>query len=124
MQAAETNGPQARNSPVRCAPGEAPCRGLGKPGRRKATHHRLVRSIANEAVVFLDVAHGEHQARSCRPRTVRVTPAGVEPGALQGLTVREAVIGHVLDDGVSVGRVITSMGRDFLLELTDGLACD
>ena len=38
--------------------------------------------------------------------------------------VREAVLDRILEDGMSVERVIASMGRDFLLNLSDGFVDD
>ncbi len=110
----ETIGPHVRTIPVRCAPRKAPCPNCGKPGRRKAIHHRLVRTIAYKQVVFLDVTYGEYRARCSCSRTFRTTPPDVEPKALYDNKVRRAVIDRILDDGMSVERVIASMSRDFL----------
>ena len=62
----ETIGPHVRTIPVRCAPSQAPCPTCGKLARRKATHHRRVRSLAYKQVVFLDVTYGEYRARWVR----------------------------------------------------------
>jgi hypothetical protein len=120
----ETIGPHVRTIPVRYAPGKAPCPTCGKLGRRKAVHSRTVRTIAYKRVVFLDVTYGEYRARcSCRT-TFRTTPPGVEPRALYDNTVRQAVLDRILDDGMSVERVLASMRRDFLLDLSDGFVYD
>ena len=42
----ETEGPHVRTIPVHCAPAKAPCPHCGKLGRRKAIHHRRVRTLA------------------------------------------------------------------------------
>src|SRR3954452_21914220 len=120
----ETIGPHARTIPVRCAPAKAPCPKCGRLGRRKATHHRRVRTLAYKQVAFLDVTYGEYRARCRCGKTFRTTPPGVEPKALYDNTVRRAVLDRILDDGMSVERVIASMRRDFFLDLSDGFVSD
>jgi hypothetical protein len=120
----ETLGPHVRTIPVRCAPSKVPCPTCGTPGNRKAIHHRQVRTIAYKQVVFLAVTYGEYRARCGCCTTFRTTPAGVEPRALYDNKVRQAVLDRILDDGMSVERVITSMRRDFLLDLSDGFVYD
>ena len=120
----ETVSPHVRTIPVRCAPAKAPCPTCGKLGRRKATHNRPVRTIAYKQVAFLDVTYGEYRARcSCR-KTFRTNPPDVEPKALYDNTVRRAVLDRILDDGMSVERVLASMRRDFFLDLSDGFVYD
>ncbi|MGE5813672.1 MAG: hypothetical protein ACM36C_04225 [Acidobacteriota bacterium] len=109
---------------MRYAPSQAPCPTCGKPGRRKATHHRLVRTIAYKQVAFLEVTYGEYRAGCSCCTTFRTTPPGVEPRALYDNTVRQAVLDRILDDGMSVERVRDSMRRDFLLDLSDGFVYD
>src|SRR3954447_16791128 len=120
----ETEGPHVRTIPVRCAPSKASCPTCGKLGPRKAIHHRRVRTIAYKQVAFLDVTYGEYRARCRCCRTFRTTPPGVEPKALYHNTVRRAVLDRILDDGMSVERVIASMRRDFYLDLSDGFVYD
>jgi hypothetical protein len=120
----ETIGPHVRTIPVRCAPSQAPCPDCGRLGRRKAIHHRRVRTIAYKRVVYLDVTYGEYRARCRCRKTFRTTPPGVEPKALYDNTVRQAVLDRILDDGMSVERVIASMRRDFYLDLSDGFVYD
>jgi hypothetical protein len=120
----ETIGPHVRTIPVRCAPSKAPCPTCGKLGRRKAVHNRQVRTIAYQQVVFLDLTYGEYRARCGCRATFRTTPPGVEPRALYDNKVRTAVLDRILDDGMSVERVIASMQRDFLLNLSDGFVYD
>jgi hypothetical protein len=120
----ETRSPHVRTIAVRCAPAKAPCPDCGKLGRRKATHHRRVRTLAYKQVVFLDVTYGEYRARrSCR-KTFRTNPPDVEPKATYDNSVRRAVLDRILDDGISVERVIASMRRDFYLDLSDGFVYD
>jgi hypothetical protein len=120
----ETVGPHVRTIPVRCAPEKAPCPTCGKPGRRKAVHNRQVRTIAYKQIVFLDVTYGEYRAGCGCCATFRTTPPGVEPRALYDNEVRTAVLDRILEDGMSVERVIASMRRDFLLDLSDGFVYD
>jgi hypothetical protein len=120
----ETRRPHVRTIPVRCAPAKAPCPNCGKLGRRKATYRRLVRTIAYKQVAYLDVTYAEYRARcSCR-KTFRTNPPDVEPKALYDNKVRRAVLDRILGDGMSVERVIASMRRDFLLDLSDGFVYD
>ena len=121
----ETRRSHVRTIPVRCAPAKAPCPDCGKLGRRKATyqspgpHHRLTSRSP-----ILDVTYAEYRARcSCR-KTFRTNPPDVEPKALYDNKVRRAVLDRILGDGMSVERVIASMRRDFLLDLSDGFVYD
>lgn len=120
----ETVSPHVRTIPVRCAPAKAPCPNCGKPGRRKATHHRRVRTLAYKQVVVLDVTYGEYRARCSCCKTFRTNPPDVEPKALYDNTVRRAVLDRILEDGMSVERVLASMRRDFYLDLSDGFVYD
>jgi transposase-like protein len=120
----ETVSPHVRTIPVRCAPAKAPCPTCGKLGRRKATHNRSVRTLAYKRVVYLDVSYGEYRARCSCCTTFRTTPPGIEPRALYDNAVRQAVLDRILDDGMSVERVLASMRRDFLLDLSDGFIYD
>jgi hypothetical protein len=123
-QTMETNRPHVRTIPIHCAPSKAPCPTCGKLGHRKATHNRRVRTIAYHQVVFLEVTYGEYRARCCCCKTFRTTPPGVEPKALYDNAVRQAVLDRILEDGMSVERVIASMRRDFYLDLSDGFVYD
>jgi transposase-like protein len=120
----DTIDPHVRTLPVRCAPRKAPCPMCGKLGNRKAIHNRQVRTIAYKQVVVLDVTYGEYRARCDCCTTFRTTPPGVEPRALYDNKVREAVLDRILEDNMSVERVIASMQRDFLLDLSDGFVYD
>ena len=120
----EMKHPHVRTIPLKCAPSQAPCPTCGKLGKRKDVLHRQVRTIAYKQVVFLDVTYGEYRARCHCRTTFRTTPPGVEPRALYDNKVREAVLDRILEDGMSVERVIAAMGRDFLLNLSDGFVYD
>jgi Transposase len=116
--------PHVDTIPVRCCPKKAPCPTCGKLAPRKDVHHRMVRTIAYKKVVFLEITYGEYRARCGCCTTFRTTPPGVEPRALYDNKVREAVLDRILDDGMSVERVIDSMRRDFLLDLSLGFVYD
>src|SRR5512142_2823546 len=120
----ETFSPHVRTIAVRHAPSQAPCPTCRQPGRRKAIHSRRVRTIAYKQVVFLDLTYGEYRAQCGCCTTFRTTPPDVEPRALYDNKVRQAVLDRILDDGMSVERVIASMRRDFLLDLSDGFVYD
>jgi hypothetical protein len=120
----ETVSPHVDTIRVRCCPKKAPCPTCGKPAPRKDVHNRLVRTIAYKQVVFLDVTYGEYRACCDCCTTFRTTPPGVEPRALYDNKVRQAVLDRILDDGMSVDRVIDSMRRDFFLDLSLGFVYD
>src|SRR3712207_6372738 len=120
----ETIGPHARPIPVRRPPGKPPSPTCEKPGRRKPTHHRRVRTLAYKQVVYLDVTYGEYRARCSCCTTFRTTPPDIEPRALYDNRVRRAVLDRILEDGMNVERVIASMRRDFYLGLSDGFVYD
>jgi transposase-like protein len=86
--------------------------------------NRQVRSIAYHQVVFLDVTYGEYRARCHCCSTFRNMPSGVEFKARYDNKVRQAVLDRILEDGMSVERVIQAMHRDFLLDLSDGFVYD
>jgi transposase-like protein len=119
-----TEAPTPVVIPVRCAPKKAPCPECGRKGRRKRTRTRTVRTVAYKAVAVLEVTYGEYAAR-CRCRsTFRTTPAGVPPKAKYDDRVRQLVLDRVLKDGMSVERVLASLRREYLLELSCGFVYD
>jgi hypothetical protein len=120
----ETVSPHVDTIRVSCSPKKAPCPHCGKLAPRKDVLNRLVRTIAYKKVVFLDVTYGEYRARCGCCTTFRTTPTGVDPRALYDNKVRRAVLDRILDDGMSVERVIASMRRDFLLDLSTGFVYD
>jgi len=109
---------------LRPKPSQARCPSCGQRGRRKAIHNRPVRTIADKQVVFLDGTYGEYRVRCAGGITFRTTPPGIAPRALDDHKVRQAVLDRILDDGMSAERVIVSMRRDFLLDLSDGFVYD
>jgi transposase-like protein len=120
----ETRRPHARTIPMNCAASQAPCPTCGKRGRRKQVLRRQVRTIAYKQVVLLDITYGEYRARCGCCTTFRTAPPGVDPRATYHDEVRRAVLDRILEDGMSAERVIASMRRDFLLDLSDGFVSD
>ena len=120
----EMKYPQVRIIHLKCAPSQAPCPACGKLGKRKDVLRRQVRSIAYKQIVCFDITYGEYRVRCDCCTTFRTTPPGVEPRALYDNKVREAVLDRILEDGMSVERVIHSMHRDFLLDLSNGFVYD
>jgi hypothetical protein len=110
--------------PVRHAPKKAPCPNCGKLGRRKRPLKRTVRTVAYKAVAFLDITYGEYQARCSCSTTFRTTPEGVLPKAKYDNKVRDLVLERILEDGMSIERVLDSLKREFLLDLSSGFVYD
>ncbi len=76
-----TEAPTPIVIPVHCAPKKAPCPACGKPGRRKRTLTRSVRTVAYKALAYLKITYGEYAARCGCCTTFRNTPEGVLPRA-------------------------------------------
>src|SRR5207248_10657378 len=103
---------------------KAPCPTCGKPGRRKRTVTRMVRTVAYKAVAYLEITCGEYAARCDCCKTFRNSPEGVLPRALSDNKVRDLVLGRILKDGMSVERTWESLSREFLLDLSTGFVSD
>jgi transposase-like protein len=110
--------------PVHCAPKKAPCPRCGKPGRRKRTLTRSVRTVAYKAIAHLKITYGEYAARCGCSTTFRSTPDGVLPKAKYDNKVRDLVLGRILDDGMNIERALASLEREFLLDLSSGFVYD
>jgi transposase-like protein len=110
--------------PVRCAPKKAPCPICGKLGQRKRTLKRTVRTLAYKAIAVLEITYGEYQAKCDCSTTFRTTPEGVLPKAKYDNKVRDLVLERILDDGTSIERVLQSLQREFLLDLSTGFVYD
>src|SRR3954454_9228165 len=119
-----TEAPTTVVLPVPCAPRKAPCPTCGKPGRRKRTLTRAVRTVAYKAVAVLEVAYGEYAAGCGCRSTFRNRPAGVPPKARYDDRVRALVLDRLLKDGMSVERALASIRREFLLDLSTGFVYD
>jgi hypothetical protein len=110
--------------PVHCAPKKAPCPKCGKRGRRIRTLTRTVRTVAYKTIAFLEISYGEYRARCGCSTTFRNTSEGVLPKAKYDNKVRNLVLERVLEDGMSIERVLQSLRREFLLDLSSGFVYD
>jgi transposase-like protein len=80
--------------------------------------------VAYKTVAFLEITGGEYQARCDCCTTFRNSPEGVLPRALYDNKVRELVLGRVIEDGMSIERILKSLRREYLLELSTGFVYD
>jgi hypothetical protein len=120
-----TEAPTIVTIPVHCAPKKAPCPECGQPGRRKRIlPPRRVRTVAYKAVAYLEITCGEYQARCDCCSTFRNSPDGVLPRAAYDNKVRDLVPERIIDDGMSIERLLRSLRREFLLELSTGFVYD
>src|SRR5437870_2853780 len=119
-----TEAPTPVALPVPCAPLKAPCPTCGKRGRRKRTLTRTVRTVVSKAVAVLEITDGEYQARCHCCATFRNSPEGVLPKAQYDNKVRDLVLGRILDDGMSLERVLRSLRREYLLDLSTRFVYD
>lgn len=120
-----TEAPTTITIPVRCAPQKAPCPTCGRLGRRKRIlPPRRVRTVAYQAIAYLEITGGEYQARCDCRTTFRNSPDGVLPRAAYDNTVRDLVLGRIIEDGMSIERTLQSLRREFLLELSTGFVYD
>jgi transposase-like protein len=124
MQAMGTEAPTPIVIPVHCAPRKAPCPKCGKRGRRKRTITRRVRTVAYKAVAYLEITYGEYATRCDCSTTFRNTPESVLSKAKYDNKVRDLVLERILDDGMSIERVLQSLQREFLLDLSTGFVYD
>jgi hypothetical protein len=120
-----TEAPTIVTIPVPCAPQKAPCPKCGRLGRRKRVlPPRRVRTVAYQAIAYLEITCGEYRARCDCCTTFRSTPEGVLPRAAYDNTVRDLVLGRIIEDGMSIERALQSLRREFLLELSTGFVYD
>jgi hypothetical protein len=108
----------------RNAPQQAPCPHCGTLGRRKDVQQRTVRGIAYQALLLLHVTTGEYRARCDCCKTFRTQIDGIEPKAKYSNAVREAVLDRLLDDHLSLERILACVQRDFYLDLSTGFVHD
>jgi transposase-like protein len=80
--------------------------------------------VVYKAVAFLEITCGEYQARCDCCTTFRNTPENVLPRALYDNKVRDLVLERVIEDGMSIERILESLRREFLLELSTGFVYD
>jgi hypothetical protein len=120
-----TEAPTIVTIPVHCAPKKAPCPTCGRPGRRtRVLPPRRVRTVAYQAIAYLEITCGEYRARCGCRTTFRSTPDGVLPRAAYDNTVRDLVLGRIIEDGMSIERALRSLRREFFLELSTGFVYD
>ena len=115
-----TDAPTTVFIPIHCAPKKAPCPGCGKLGKRKRTCTREVRTVAYKAVAYLKITYGEYTARCQCCTTFRNTPEGVLSKAHYDNKVGDLVLDRIIKDGMSIERILKSLRREFLLELSSG----
>lgn len=109
---------------VRCAGKTHPCPQCGKRGRRKRPLCRRIRSLAYQQEAYVDVHYAEYQARCRCCKYFRSWPLDSPAKCDYDERVRLAVLDRLLDDGLNVLRLIDSMHRDFLLDLSEGFVYD
>ena len=109
---------------VHRSPRKAPCPKCGKHGRRKRTLTHSVRTVAYKAIAYLEVTYGEYQAPCDCCTTFRNTPEGVLAKAKYDNKVRDLVLAPILEGGMNVERVLGSIRREFLLDLSTGFVHD
>ena len=119
-----TDAPTTIFIPIHCAPKKAPCPKCGQSGKRKRTCTRAVRTVAYKVVAFLRITYGEYAAGCQCCKTFRTTPEDVLPKAHYDNKVRDLVLDRILEDGMSIERVLESLRREFLLELSTGFVYD
>src|SRR6516162_9124399 len=119
-----TDAPTTVFIPVHCAPKKAPCPTCGKLGKRKRTCTREVRTVAFKVVAYLRITYGEYAAQCECCTTFRTSPEGVLPKAHYDNKVRDLVLDRILKDGMNINRVLESLRREFLLELSTGFVYD
>src|SRR6516162_3477269 len=115
-----TEAPTIVTIPVHRAPKKAPCPTCGRPGRRT----RILPPRRVRAVAYQEVTCGEYRAGCGCCATFRSTPEGVLPRAAYDNTVRDLVLGRIIEDGMSIERTLRSLRREFLLELSTGFVYD
>jgi len=109
---------------VSCCPQFWPCPDCGKRGKRKQQLHRQVQSIAYGKIVYLDVTYAEYRATCDCCKTFRSSPPGVELGCQYDNQVRQAVLDRLIEDGLSVQKLLVALQRDFQLDLSEGFVYD
>src|SRR5262249_41683523 len=119
-----TEAPTIVTLPVRSAPKKAPCPTCALPRRPPPPPPRAVRPAAPQAIADLEITCGEYRARCDCRTTFRSTPDGVLPRAAYDNTVRELVLGRIIEDGMSIERALRSLRREFLLDLSTGFVYD
>jgi transposase-like protein len=80
--------------------------------------------VAFKVVAYLRITYGEYAAQCECCTTFRTSPEGVLPKAHYDNKVRDLVLDRILKDGMNIDRVLQSLRREFLLELSTGFVYD
>lgn len=115
---------KTRRAKVSCCSKTHPCLTCGTPGRRKEIFTRDVRSIAFHEIVILEVTYAEYRASCDCCKTFRSSPPGVDPRCLYDNKVRDAVLDRLIEDSMSIPKILAAMQRDFFLDLSQGFVYD
>lgn len=115
---------KTRRGKVSCCSKTHPCPTCGKLGRRKEVLTRDVRSIAFREIIILEVTYAEYRACCGCCKTFRSSPPGVDPRCLYDNKVRDAVLDRLIEDGISIPKILAAMLRDFYLDLSEGFVYD
>src|ERR1700722_4697914 len=89
---------------VRCQPKSYPCPTCGRRGHRKRRLSPFVRSLDYGKVLWLHVFYAEYRARCACRKYFRSCPPDLVPKADYDNLVRQAVVNHILEDGLNVAR--------------------
>jgi hypothetical protein len=120
-----TEAPTPIVIPIHAAPKKAPCPKCGKHGcRKRKLTPRRVRTVAYKAIAYLEITCGEYAAQCDCCTTFRNSPEDILPRALYDNKVRDLVLDRILKDGMSVERVLESLAREYLLEISTGFVYD
>ena len=115
---------KTRRSKMSFCPRSCPCPTCGRRGRRKQVLTREVRSIALHEILILEVTYAEYRARCGCCKTFRSSPPGIDLRCHYDNKVRDAVLDRLIEDGMSIPKILAAMQRDFLLDLSEGFAYD
>jgi transposase-like protein len=115
---------KTRRLKLSCCPRTYPCPSCGRRGRRKQVLTREVRSIAFREICLLEVRYAEYRATCRCCRTFRSAPPGVDLRRQYDNRVRDAVLARLIEDGMSIPKLLAAMQRDFFLNLSEGFAYD
>ena len=111
---------------VKCAPKRQPCPHCGQEGRRKGyLPSRFVVDVEPAGgVCTIELRMAEYRATCGCCKTFRSCPppdaVDVEPWATYSNRVRDLVVRRLIEDNLSVDRLLHSLQRDFRLKLSEG----
>ena len=70
------------------------------------------------------MTYAEYRARCGCCQTFRSSPPGVDPRCWYDNKVRDAVLDRLIEDSMSIPKILAAMQRDFLLDLSQGFVYD